>query len=172
MRLCDIRCCKLSVPIYNRVLFQQMFYLFFFFRSIINTGELAFYLIQPFSLKPYPHWSYKGWNEQLYCVGDHLFLLRIDSLPFVPCDTGDWSIWMYYWTNLLSTFRWVWSMGNTIRKSKGKSKVRLSVYWPTPSHYNWWLSINQRSNPRSSSFLLPAFSASRLVSSHSSCPSS
>lgn len=66
---------------------------------------------------------------------------------------------------------WVWSMGNTIRKSEVKSKVRLSVHCPFPSHYNWLAAINQRSNSLSSGLLHPAISVSMLVSTHSSCPS-
>lgn len=152
--------------------FNQCFILLLFsFRSNSNTGELAFYLIQPFSLNHILTGVVRAelntYNE-LDIVG-FSFRSTLHPLCHVIQETGPYEYIIGLTCSLPSS--WVWSMGNTIRKSEGKNKVSLSVYHPAPSPRNWLVAINQRSNALSGSFH-PAISVSGLVSDHSSCPSS
>lgn len=105
-----------------------MFYLTIIFGgSNINTGELAFYLIQPFSLN---HILTGVVRVELntYDVLDIICFscrLTLHPLCHVIQEADPYEYIIGLACSLPST--WVWPMGSTIKKSEGKSKVRLSV---------------------------------------------
>lgn len=96
--------------------------------------------------KPHPHRSCKGWTEHIWCARYHLFLLQIDSPPSVPCDTGGWPIWIYYWASLLSTFQLGMANGEYHQEIRGQKQSEAECFLSAPSHYDWLVAFNQGSH--------------------------